>query len=226
LRRLQPYSMCHQVREQRQAERGRQREAMQLRQEQARGKQQLELQVRGVLNRVLTQVERGAERDAKGTAREVSALLGVMVRQVPWRAGLHTAPYSTSYDAFGGGRAAPTCGPVCIMGAVQGVRGCTVLYAALGVHYSGCDHLCVSRQVESHVTHGLPLGETIGILTHGRHGTVLPRDVTTSLAYRRSDATAEEISDSAIDVLAQHIISLGGTAEMVAGCAPTLPTDL
>ena len=91
---------------------------MQLRQEQARGKQQLELQVRGVLNRVLTQVERGAERDAKGTAREVSALLGVMVRQVPWRAGLHTAPYSTSYDAFGGGRAAPAWGHVCIMGAV------------------------------------------------------------------------------------------------------------
>ena len=90
------------VREQRQAERGRQREAMQFRQEQARGRQQLEGQVRAVLNRVLTQVERGAERDAKGAAREVSALLGVMVRQVPWRAGLHTAPYSTSCDAFGG----------------------------------------------------------------------------------------------------------------------------
>ena len=104
VRRPQPYSYstCHQVREQRQAERGRQREAMQFRQEQARGRQQLEGQVRAVLNRVLTQVERGAERDAKGAAREVSALLGVMVRQVPWRAGLHTAPYSTSYDAFGG----------------------------------------------------------------------------------------------------------------------------
>ena len=100
------------------------------------------------------------------------------------------------------------------------------MYTALGVHYSGCDHLCVARQVEAHVTHGLPLGETIGIATLGRHGTVLPRDVTTSLAYRRSDATAEEISDSAIDVLAQHVVSLGGTAEMVAGCAPMLPTDL
>ena len=126
LRRLQPYSTCYQVREQRQAERGRQREAMQSRQEQARGKQQQEQQVRGVLNRVLTQVERGAERDAKGAAREVSALLGVMLRQVPWRAGLHSAPYSTSYDAFGGGRAAPACGHVCIMGAVpRGLRGGT-----------------------------------------------------------------------------------------------------
>ena len=130
LRRLQPYSTCYQVREQRQAERGRQREAMHFRQEQARGKQQQEQQVRGVLNRVLTQVERGAERDAKGAAREVSALLGVMLRQVPWRAGLHSAPYSTSYDAFGGGRAAPACGHVCIMGAVpRGLRGGTQPWA-------------------------------------------------------------------------------------------------
>ena len=84
----------------------------------------------------------------------------------------------------------------------------------------------MARQVEGHVTHGLPLGETIGIATLGKHRAVLPRDVATTLAYRRSDATAEEISDSAIDVLAQHIVSLGGTAEMVAGCAPMLPADL
>ena len=128
------------VREQRQAERGRQREAMQLRQEQARGRQQLEGQVRAVLNRVLTQVERGAERDAKGAAREVSALLGVMVRQVPWRAGLHTAPYSTSYDAFGG-RAAPACSPCAswglygamyLRGCIQAVTNCVCVCGAAG----------------------------------------------------------------------------------------------
>lgn len=42
----------------------------------------LSRQVRGVLNRVLTQVERGAERDARSAEREVAALLSVMVRQV------------------------------------------------------------------------------------------------------------------------------------------------
>lgn len=58
----------------------------------SRGKQHLEQQVRSVLNRVLTQVERDAERTERGAAREVNALLGVMMRQVLWRA--HEQPHA------------------------------------------------------------------------------------------------------------------------------------
>ena len=98
-------------------------------------------------------MERGAERDARSSERELSALLGVMV-----------------------------------------------------------------RQVEGHVAHGLPLGETIGVAPKPqRWGDLNDRS---ALLYRRSDATKEQISDSAIDALSKYLVSLGGTADMVAGCAP------
>ena len=58
---------------------------MQLRQQQLlelRAKRQSENEVRGVLSRVLRDVERAMERDEKQVAREVSALTSILVRQV------------------------------------------------------------------------------------------------------------------------------------------------
>ena len=77
------------------------------------------------------------------------------------------------------------------------------------------------RQVEAHVWHGVPLGETIGVPSRLglRCAWGDPND-RSALLYRRSDATKEEISDSAIDALSKYLVSLGGTADMVAGCAP------
>ena len=103
-------------------------------------------------------MERGAERDARSSERELSALLGVMV-----------------------------------------------------------------RQVEGHVAHGLPLGETIGVAPKPQRCGWGDLNDRSALLYRRSDATKEEISDSAIDALSKYLVSLGGTADMVAGCAPIAP---
>jgi len=76
------------------------------------------------------------------------------------------------------------------------------------------------RQVEGHVAHGLPLGETIGVVPKPQRCGWGDLNDRSALLYRRSDATKEEISDSAIDALSKYLVSLGGTADMVAGCAP------
>ena len=63
----------------------RKHQEMQLRQQQLlelRAKRQSENEVRGVLSRVLRDVERAMERDEKQVARELSALTSIMVRQV------------------------------------------------------------------------------------------------------------------------------------------------
>ena len=71
--------------QQREEKLARKQQEMQLRQQrllEERAKRQSENEVRGVLSRVLRDVERALERDEKQVAREVSALTSIMVRQV------------------------------------------------------------------------------------------------------------------------------------------------
>ena len=77
------------------------------------------------------------------------------------------------------------------------------------------------RQVEAHVEHDQPLGATIG-MPRG----MIKGDDARKVTYRRSDATADEISDSAVQALADYVVSLGGRADMVAGWVVTRETRM
>ena len=82
------------------------------------------------------------------------------------------------------------------------------------------------RQVEGHVAHGLPLGETIGVAPKPqRWGDLNDRS---ALLYRRSDATKAEISDSAIDALSSGFHASREAYASTADCAaaPTLNPPL